>query len=283
MARTLDASHFRPKPRTAITALPRITKLASGLADAVANGLNALRPAPWRIASEGISEEAPLPADGDVATVRFESEQGSLTALIIANREAISAMIEVAMGGTGIEPPFALSERPLSRIETRLLKLVQTTLARAIAGALGDCLMRPFSLFEGSDAPELDRAMDLAQFRIVLNVFGYSGEIVLALAREELERQIILSGTGPADEQVTAQRDRLQNEVGKSEVTLLATLAPELLTLDAIASMQPGKFIPLRATAVTPVTIWSGGVAAYQATLGRNGDRFAVTISASLA
>ncbi|MEI8178429.1 FliM/FliN family flagellar motor switch protein [Aestuariivirga sp.] len=223
--------------------------------------------------------EDTLPAgEQERRLLRFESESGSLTASLIIDRQAISALLEGALGGTGTEPAFPMNDRPLSKIEKGVLRLAQEALANHIAMALGEALLRPFSLFEGVEAPDLDAEEGFAQFRFVLNVFSYSGEIILLFARKELERQIKAAGEENALEEASNHKQMLQSEVGKSEVSLTVTLGSEMLALDAIVGMRPGKLIALRTTASAPVTVWSGGIAAYDATLGRSGNNFAITI-----
>ncbi len=278
MGQNLRAAHFRAPPRPSLATLPRLGRLASGLADACTQGLSALRAAPWQLTAEAVSETEPAAGENERARLRFESDRGSLTALLVIDKPAISALIEAAMGGTGAEPAFTLHERPLSRIEAGVLRLAMAALATRIASALGDFLLCPMRLFEDDDAPELDTASGVAQFRFVLNIFSYSGEIALVFARDELERQIAGGGGEQLEDARASQRQRLQQEVGKSEITLTVSLATESLTLDTLASMQPGKLIALAATTAQPVTVWSGGIAAYEATLGRSGDRYAVTL-----
>ncbi|MCA3554229.1 FliM/FliN family flagellar motor switch protein [Aestuariivirga sp.] len=279
--KSLDASLFRNAPRAALAELPGLAKLTAGIALGLNSGLTAWRPAPWRVAPDGVKEDAATGAGAEGRLVRFESERGSLTALLLLDRPATSAVIEVAMGGTGAEPAFEMSGRPLSKIEHGVLRLAQATLARQLTESLGDALMRPFSLFDG-EPPGIEVGTGVAQLRFMLNVFGYSGEISLFFSRAELERELDMAGAGAAAAGAMQQR-MLQQEVGRSMVSLEVTLGPEMLTLDAIAGLRPGKLIALTATAGSPVTLWSGGVAAYEATLGRTGDRYAVTITTALA
>ena len=213
--------------------------------------------------------------------LRFESDRGSLTSLLTMDRQAVSALLEAAMGGTGAEPAYAMIERPLSKIERGLLDMIHAAIGREIAAMLSGMMLRPFGLFEGDDAADLDSRAGLATLRFVLNVFSYSGEILLAFARDELERQVVAAGEEQSQGVAQAQKQMLQREVGKSEVTLTVTLGEQLLTLEAIANLSPGKLIPLAATARAPVILWSGDVAACEAMLGRNGDRLAVTVTSA--
>lgn len=282
VATPLDIRHFRTPPPPAPAPLNGAARLAARLGEACVAGLSAIRGAAWRVTAEAIAEACELPPEHEGALFRFESGRGSLTCLLLLDRPAISALLEVAMGGVGTESAHALDDRPLSRIERGVLQLAREALAEQLTQGLSDATATRFSLFGGRDAPELDPAGGLVQFRYVLNIFSYGGEISIAFSRPELERQ--LNGIAPDAEHPVelAGRGALQQEMGKSEVVLTAALAPETLAVEAIAGLRPGLHLALSATATAPVTLWSGGVAAYLARLGRSGDRFAVTITAAL-
>jgi len=241
-----------------------------------------LRPAPWRVTLDGILVDVTMPSEPERGLLRFESQRGSLTALMLIDRDAISALLEAAMGGTGAEPAFEMHERPLSNIERRIMNLAQATIAEQLALALSETLGRTFSLFDGREAPEMARGLQFAQFRYIVNIFTHSGEISLIFLQNELEEQIAQDNLDQGREVAVQERIRLQEEVGRSEIKFAITLGQETLTVDDIAGMRPGTLINLTATASSPVIVWSGDVAAYEATLGRNGDKLAITIASAI-
>lgn len=283
MVKSLDISHFRSPPRPAFSTLSGITPLAAEIADALALGLSEIGAASWRVTPDGISQDVAPPTEGEGALLRFESEHGSLTAVLWLDRQAKSALLEAAMGGIGAEPAFEMHERPLSKIERGVVKLACGVLARKVAEALSVSMGRPFSLFESGEVPPPDHGGGLAQFRYVANIFTYSGEICVTFSRIELERQVNAAVPDQAADTASTNGQLIQDEVGKSEMSLIVTLGTEMLTVDDISGLRPGKHIELSTTATTLVTVWSGGVAAYHATLGRNNNRYAVTITASVA
>jgi len=278
----LGTAHFRKPQRANITVLPEIPRLSSRLGEALESALSAIQPAPWRVIPDGVAREEEGGDGIEKQLLRYESSRGSLTALLGLDRQLVSAMLEVAMGGTGAEAAFEMSGRPLSKIEQRFLQVTYANIAADLLPALGDFLGRPFELFEDGESPDLDRSSEVVQFRFVANVFSYSGGIHLTFACDELEKQIAaVQAEGSVEAAPEASR-KLQQEVGKSELTLTIALAEETLTLDALFGIHRGKLVPLTATAGTPVIVWSSGVAAYEADLGRSGDRFAITITSAL-
>lgn len=284
MVTPLGISHFRAPPRPPLSSLPGVAKLLSCMAEAMAKGLSGIRSAPWRITPEGLTQDEALSDDGDARVLRLESELGSVTLLLSLDRQTVSALLDTAMGGTGAEAAFEMNTRPLSRIESALVELARTTIGQHLAAALSEFTGRPFSLLEGGEVPELDKGSSLAQLCYVSNLYTYSGEIRLVVSRVELEKQLLANLASPAAEAdiVSVGRQSLQDEVAKAEVTLTVTLQPEILSVDVLAGMQPGRMIELSATARTPVAIWSGGVAAFHGNLGRSNDRYAVTILTSV-
>lgn len=283
MAKALGIGHFRSPPRPSLHDLPGMNKLSARLAEACRAGLAAIGQGPWRVTAEGLSTSPAEQPLGDQALLRLESALGSLTLQLALDRQAVSALLEAAMGGTGTEAVFEPGERPLSKIERGILALARGAIGAEIAVALGEHWEREFRLLEGSDFPEL-AAQDsrLAQFQFVVNLFSYGGDLRLTVAADELERQFTSAGPIQDADDAATKRERLQTEVGRSDLTLTVTLGPELLPLEAMSGWEAGRLVALTATAASPVTVWSGGVAIYEGQLARQGDRLAVTLTAAL-
>lgn len=279
MVKPLGSRHFKTPPRLALAADPAVGKLSTRIAEACRAALAQIRPAPWRVTCERILEDVPAPAEGESKLLRLESELGPLACRMTLDRQSISAILEAAMGGTGAEPAFDFNDRPLSKLELAILRLARSTLSREIASALSEQFGRSFGLFEDSEEPDISRnPSDLAQLQFTINVFSYSGEIRLCFERRELERQISADGVGEREAEDSAGRARLQREVGKSEVTLTVSLGHEVLPLEVLVGLRAGTLVPLSSRVTGPVIVWSGGVAAHEARLVRNGERLAVTI-----
>lgn len=282
MASALSISHFRPQPRVPVASMLAARKLAAQMAEACSRALARTGQAPWRVTLDRIEEGLPLAAASEITPMRLESELGSLTAYLWMDRQAASALMEAALGGTGTEAAFALSDRQLSRIETGVIRLATSSMTQELMHALGRELARPFSLFESDGRREpSDDASQLVTFHFVVNLFGYDGEIRIALTRSELLRQI---GTRGEAESVAAgaAKQQLQLEIGRSELILTVSLGQETLSVEDISNLSPGRLLELASTASMPVTVWSSGIATYQGTLARAGDRLAVCLTTAL-
>jgi flagellar motor switch protein FliM len=284
MSKPLDASHFKTLGRVPLSSSPSAAKLARLLEVSCCKALGKLRNVPWQTSFEGIEDNVQLPPEAGGRHVRFESEFGSLTGHLSLDRAAVSAVIEAAMGGTGAEDAFNMNERPLSKIETRLIAQLETALAKEMAAAFTAHLSRDVSLFESDNQPEVSAASgELVQFRYLINVFSHSGELRLTFSASELERQIKCAEARLSEQIDIVLQEQLQNEVKKSDICLTVTLGTEILSLEEISGLRPGRLIELSSTVAGSVTVWSGSVAAFQGRLARNGDRLAVAISTVMA
>lgn len=280
MSKPLEASHFKTRERTALSNSSGAAKLAKLLDASCRKALEKFRNVPWQSSLEAIDGGAQLPAEGGGKHVRLESEFGSLTLNLFLDRAAVSAVIEAAMGGTGAEPAFNMNDRPLSKIEKELIAHLETTLAKEIAAAVSSHLCMDVGLFDAEEQPGITAASgELIQFRYLINIFGYSGEIRLTFPASELEKQLKSAEARLSEEIDAVQQQQLQTEVNKSDIGLTVTLGTEILSLEDISGLRPGRLIELSSTVSASVTVWSGGVAAFQGRLARNGDRLAVAIS----
>lgn len=284
MMRPLSAVHFKQQQRLALSAMPNVTRLAKLLAQSCSKTLSDLAPAPWNVSVDRIEDTSFPPADVYAKAIRLESETGSLTLDLTIGRLAIAGLMEAVMGGGGLEAPFDMGERPLSRIETAALDVIRNRLAGEIARVFESECGRAFSHFVNDDkAGNSPIAVERASFRFLITVLGHSGEIRMSLPREELLQQLKKSdGSDDEDPQHVMARQQLQRQVGRSDLQLMVTLGPEMLSVEDITRLQPGRLIELSSTAATPVTVWSGGVAAFEGRLLRAGDRLAVSITAAL-
>jgi flagellar motor switch protein FliM len=283
MARPLSAAHFKQQQRVPIATMPKAVKLAALLALSFTKTLAQMAPVSWKVSLDRIEEASLLPAEAYVRSIRLESGTGSLPVDLAIDRPAITGLIEALMGGGGVEPPFELGERPISKIETAALDLFRSRFAEEMAAAFASEYARPFSHFLNEAAaggPPITE--ERAVFRFILNVFGHSGELRLSMPRRELLEQVKGPETASEDSGSAMARQKLQQQVGRSDVQITVSLAPERLLVADVTSLRPGRMIELSSSATSPVTIWSSNVAAFEGRLMRAGDRLAVSITAAI-
>jgi flagellar motor switch protein FliM len=230
-----------------------------------------------------IEDGAAISAEEPGLLARIETHAGSMTLHLAFDRQAISALCETAMGGTGTEAAFEIPERPLSRIEKGLVASILAKLATGVVAALSEHLGMPASLFDGTVEMGSEKSgQNLIAFRFVMNVFGYSGEMRLTVPGSELAAQFEAAGEADGAMLIAEEkRASLQREIGKSEVELIIALGPETMLVEEIATLMPGRMVRLAATTSAPVIVSSGGTPVYAATLTRSGEQLAVRIIAS--
>lgn len=278
----LGVNHFKPKSQNPVASMPVAKKIATQLGSACNRALGRLCQAPWVVTLDYIEDEASLVAEVVLTTLRLESELGLMTIYVGIDKQAISALIEATLGGMGSESAFAMPDRSPSRIEKGVVQLILAGLAQELAQVLGQELGRPFNSLEiGHNANQPEHKPQLVSFHYSINLFDYSGELSLSVAREELLLQIG-SLVASASFAANTAKAQLQREIGRSELTLTVSLGPETLSIEELSALAPGKMLELSSTASMPVTVWSSGVAAYQGTLARTGDRLAVCLTTAL-
>ncbi len=279
-ARPLRADDVGRLVRPSLAANPAMARLGSALAQAIAAALSSRSQAAWRLALEGVEESQNSGTEGEWSSRRAESSIGSVALRQGVDLQMLSAYIEAALGGTGAGVVFDLSTRPLSAIEREFLTLLHADIEAGAQSALSEVFTTRFSMFatDEDDRTGKDSA-DVISFRFVANVFSYSGDLRLLLAREDLARQIAaLEATKSKSRESDDGRAALQMEIGKSVTTLKVVLPPEQRVLDEILQLKPGSLLRLAARASDPVIVASGARPIYAAGLARAGDRLAVKI-----
>ena len=279
--RPLSADMFTPKQAPLLASLPDLERLARKLAEAQSADLSSLSSAPWRVTLDRIVEQAGLAPEDQSRWARAESAAGSITFHQGFDRPAISALCECAMGGTGTEAAFDFEDRPLSAIEKEIVQAVALKLASGIAEAFADQWRTPVSLFDGiiaSDDPAATSSMLVMHF--IANVFGYSGEIRIAMARAELTAQFDAAGGTVHDTSLPDRaKNALQQQIGKVDCLFTVMLGDESMLVEEITALLPGAHVRLAATTAASVVVSSGGTPVFTGSLARSGDRLAVRIT----
>jgi flagellar motor switch protein FliM len=279
--RLLAADMFRRKRAPSFAASSDAVRLSRKLAEASESALADISSAPWRILADHIGEEAMTASEGFGSWVRFESSAGSMTVNLSFDMPAIAALCECAMGGTGTEAHFEFQERPLSAIEKDIAHSAIARLSKSIAASLTEQLGMAVSLFDGTIASDEAAGADaMLLLRFIANVFGYSGEIRMAVPKDELAVQLAAAGRdeSPASD-ADDRKAMLQAEIGKADAQFVISLQSETMRVEEIGALAPGCLVRLASTAATPVLVSSGDTPVYLAALARNGDRLAVRVS----
>ena len=274
--RPLTAAMLRRRGQISLGSRPGTSRLGEALCDAVTQAAGTWNPVAIRVSVESISEAAFTATDQPVQ-FNLIYGTGKLRAVAEGDKTLFLALTDLALGGTGTEPPATAEDRPLSRIEEGIGKLFLTTLCQCVAPALVQHFgLRPL-IYEA--AGTLDDSAENGTymvFRLLANVFAYSGELRMAFHGGDLEAAIEASSE-PLDDGAPGQK--LGDAIGDCTVVVTVTLPAEYLSVGDIAEFRVGQTIALQASARSRVNGLCVDVPILTGTLVRSGDRVGMKIT----
>lgn len=279
--RPLSAQHLRMKEQLPLAAAPAIGRLATRLPETVAGLFGDQGAAALRVTVERVQDETlALPEEGR-RWLALECPAGPLRMLLVLDRVAVFALCEAAMGGSGTEPPFADGERPLSRIEKGLRDGWLSRCGAALAGLLTAILGQPVTSAGGppDDAGTGGGGFDATVLRLLVNLFGYSGELVIAFDRPQLRALLAAADAAQPDATPSSsQQQVLQQRLAGAQARIEVALPPETMCVEDIASLRPGALLKLQARLSGPVIVSSAGQRMFTGLLEPSADRLAVKL-----
>lgn len=279
--RPVTGSMIRAAGKAAPAARPELPLLLKAAAEALCKVLGSYAQAPFRCEADGLSithREVPV---AQAETLKLVSPRGVLTPLIVSDRRFLMGLCEAGFGGSGTEEPFDGDERPLSHTETRLLKAVMHDVAAALPAVLGDIFATAFRMLEDdgrSAPPAAGRELAFVTGRILVHVFGYTGEITLLLPEAEIAALFAAGDAMVASQTGAESQTRYQAAVLDAGVVLAAQLPQELMPLGAVSNLRRGQLLKFRADVRTPVRLSADGVTLFTARLGVAGDAMQLEI-----
>lgn len=281
-SRPISLDDIKPLPRKSTAALPAIGRLGSKLAESFSQALSSFHGAPWRVTLDQVGNGLSEVTEDTGSWFRVETRSGSMTLHLAFDHIAVSACCEAALGGSGAEAPYELPSRPISGIEKGLIRLALKNLEARTATVLADQLTTPVSQFEGLvDPDEVPTNEERMVFRFLANVFGYSGELFLIASTSEIAVQFGAADSEAVSEPQDAGRFGLQRHIAKTDIAFTITLGTEMLLVDDLATLAPGKHLVLASSIQSPVLVCSGDNPVFTASLTRAGEWLAVRVIAS--
>lgn len=282
--RPLTARDLGAEPRIPVSGLPQVVKFATQLSDSCCAALSGFGSASWKLSVDRIEDVTEAGGLANATLLTIAAPDRTLTALAWLDQAAISAVIDVAMGGSGMEEPFEFEGRPFSAIEREILAMARGKLAEAVAAALSQELGAPHRVEKcEADVETVGKGEPLLSFRFVVNVFGYSGELRIVTPAEPLNSSLaVLAEASGAAKQVDDFRTGIKREVGRAAAEVSVSLQPSWLTVEEIVSLYPGKVLKLDTSVKADVSVSSDNVVLFKGALARSGDHLAVRILSSV-
>ncbi len=267
----LTAGMLKSRAAAPLSGFPSTERFSVQLCESVSRLLGNLSPVPFRVTPDGVEEGLrPEAAEGMVEAM-LKSATGQMRVFLDCDRLLVFALTDAALGGTDNKPPAIPEQRPLSGIEKEIRNLLMSRimqdLPELVATGYG---IEPLEI-DGDARLDMEQSAFLC-FRLLVNVFSYSGEIRLGLNRDALTtclEQVQASGA------VTAT---LRDGLADCLASIVVTLSAETLTVGEVSRLVPGQLLTLQSSVTTPVLGMSGGVQLFSGTLTRSGERLAVKI-----
>lgn len=208
----------------------------------------------------------------------------SARVLVIADRNAVFAIVETMLGGDGSQPAYAVG-RQLSRIERRVAATLFERVARALETAFAGIADTPFAVEATEECIDFDvfagpnNSVVVAVLR--LEVSGRGGELTVAVARAAINPLRQALGRIPRKEEPAADpqwSQQMQNEVTRAHVRLTAVLDERMGLLGEVAGFKVGQVVELNATAHGRLRLECDGEKLVWCHLGKMHGKYALRV-----
>jgi flagellar motor switch protein FliM len=203
---------------------------------------------------------------------------------VTIDRAIVFGICDVVFGGTGNEPAFA-ETRPFSKIERAMAQLFFRIIGRSLPSAFTGRSYKEFFSAPAQDPNEeslYPAFKPLIYVRILCNVHGYSGELIIELP-EELATQFRPADAGRAAAKsipVSKWESQVAGRIESMEMELTAVLAEFQMSLQGIGGLRLGQLIKLESDIASPLALCSEGVALFSARLGQTAKKYCLSIEA---
>jgi flagellar motor switch protein FliM len=291
---TVDATTARPgteklleTPKLALDRLPLLTSILERLVAYCAESFRdlCLIPASFFVnqLEAGNSWDVLETYEDSIAGIYY-ARQWDANVIIGLDRRFIYSLTDAAFGGDGSNPPFE-SDRPFTSLEARLSKTVFEIVVPAFEELLHPITPVSFELekieskldFQIMGQTEIPVVVVQILFQILDNggrLFMIIPQQALHPVRKRLERARAFD-IGGNDPDWTS---KLQNEIVTADVKLQSVLEAPELSLDDLASLQPGQIIRLACDAQTPVALECEGEKIFWCKLAQSKGYFSMVI-----
>lgn len=222
--------------------------------------------------------------DGKSAVGILHALKWNARLLLSADRDAVFAIVEAMLGGDGTHPVYA-TDRPLSRIETRIIGTFFERIAKALDAAFAGIADTPFAVEGIADRVDYDvigrRNNSIVVAKFHLEMLGGGGEILIAVARAALNPLRQALARAPTKEAPAADArwsHQMQNEVTRAHVVLSAVLDERMGLLGEVSGFRVGQVVELNATAHSRVRLECNGERLMWCHLGKSQGKYTLRV-----
>jgi flagellar motor switch protein FliM len=208
---------------------------------------------------------------------RYRSSSGNLTVCLRSERAFDAMLCEVCFGGTGSQVEDAdEKDRPASRIETFLRKMVFDAVLQKLPAVLLEVEKSAFNLLEPEEGqPKIsDQSQVLCvKASFLVNVFSISAEIEVLLPATEVEQVL-----GHARLDRPRDKRSLGQVLGDCSFKVVVALPPLEIGLSEILKLSVGSMLKLSSTPSDLSHLTVEGVIIGKGRLSISTDRLGVTV-----
>jgi flagellar motor switch protein FliM len=232
----------------------------------------------------GIAAELLGAHDGQSAVGVLHAAKWNARLVVSADRGAVFSIVEALLGGDGSQPPCT-EDRPLSRIEVRVVAAFFERVSKALEAAFGGIADTAFAVEAISNEIDYDiigrrnNSVVVAKFRLE-GVSG-GGEMLIAVTRAALNPLRQALARAPAKEAPTADArwsQQIQSEVTRAHIMLTAVLDERMGMLGDVAGFEVGQVVELNATAHGRVRLECNGERLVWCHLGKSQGKYTLRV-----
>jgi flagellar motor switch protein FliM len=181
--------------------------------------------------------------------------------IVGADRAAVFTLIEILLGGDGSQPPYS-AERPFSKLEIKIAGTFFHRVAQALSLSFAPIADTPFVVEASADRFDFDviggRSNPLVVAKLRLELPERGGEFVVAIPKSvfgPMRQALSRASPKEATKADPRWRQRIQNEITRTNVALKAVLDERWISLDEVSSLKVGQLMRLNATPSSRVRV----------------------------
>lgn len=214
----------------------------------------------------------------------LEAPKWNARLIVCADYEFAFTVVEMLLGGDGSEP-VPMADRPLSRTELGLVQLAIEQFAHALEQAFAS--VAPTNFITGAAAHRVSfdvlgrMTVPVVAAKYHLFAIGLGGGITLMMSqsvlspmRNELSRTASPESVRPDP----AWSQKIQSEVSRANVDLVAVLDEQELSLADVARFAVGDVLPLRAAPDGVLRVECNGESLINCEIGKSNGVYALRV-----
>jgi flagellar motor switch protein FliM len=214
----------------------------------------------------------------------IEAPKWNARLIVCAEYEFVFTVVEMLLGGDGSEPA-PLPDRPLSRTELGIAQLAFEQFANALEQGFSLVAPATFQVGEAAARVSFDvlgrLTVPIVAAKFHLFAVGLGGGITLMMSqsvlspmRNDLSRTASPESVRPDP----AWSQKIQSEVSRANVDLVAVLDEQELSLSDVARFAVGQVLPLSASPDGVVRVESNGEPLINCEIGKSNGAYALRV-----